>query len=218
VSFAFAWVMRPAVLFVFSLAVVPSPADAKPARFEVNTTKSALIVDVHPTLKMSAISHEHHFHAQKWRGAFVFDRDRPSDTRGEIVVEANSLHDKQPELSDSDVKKIDKQVASSTVLDAARYPSIRMTFERFDILSQKEGRMRGTLVGTLTLHGVTHPITVPLTAWQKGETLRVIGNTALEQSKFGIKPYSTPLGTVGIKDRVEIHFDVVAEQPQPAKK
>lgn len=194
------------------LVLVPLAVDAKPARFEIDVPKSSLIVDVHPTGKMSRVSHELHLYANKWHGSFTFDRERPELTRGEIVVEANSLQERADDLNDSEKKKINQAVSSAQVLDAQRYPTIRFGFDRFDVLSQKDGRFRGTLVGTLTLHGVSRPITIPARAvQQKDETLRVFGNASLEQTKFGIRPYSTPLGTQGIQDRVEVRFDVTAE-------
>ena len=56
--------------------------------------------------------------------------------------------------------------------------------------------------GTLTLHGVSKPVSVSV----KREGESYTGHTVIKQTNFGIKPISAAGGTIKIKDPVDIDF------------
>jgi polyisoprenoid-binding protein YceI len=63
----------------------------------------------------------------------------------------------------------------------------------------------------LTLVGQTRPVRVNASVQVGPDTLRARGSFAVNQTDFGIKPYSGgPGGTVKVADRVTFNFDVVA--------
>jgi polyisoprenoid-binding protein YceI len=63
--------------------------------------------------------------------------------------------------------------------------------------------------GTLTLHGVTKPITVAVK--RNGDAY--IGHATLRQTDFGITPISAAAGTVKVKNELEIDFHIVTATP-----
>ncbi|HTH60627.1 MAG TPA: YceI family protein [Paraburkholderia sp.] len=69
----------------------------------------------------------------------------------DVTIDAASI--------DTNVAALDKLVKGKDMLDVERYPQIRFVSTRFD----RTGDARGTLTGDLTIHGVTHPVTLDVT-------------------------------------------------------
>jgi polyisoprenoid-binding protein YceI len=92
---------------------------------------------------------------------------------------------------------------SEKVLDSARFPNIEFASTQV----RPMGQDRWMVVGNLTLHGQTHPVT----AHVEKRDGRYLGSTTFKQRDFGIAPISIGGGTVKVKDEVSIEFDVVAK-------
>lgn len=189
-----------------------SASAAEAPSFVVVTPQSSIVVDVHKSGVLSPWLHDHHFRFDQVSGAFTFDPRQPHAVRGEILVDARVLTDEQPELSREDRLEVERQVRSDEVLDAARFPTIRFVVSGMEVLEQSargtSGTIRGTLLGTLELHGRMQPIRVPVAASYGPGVLRATGATAFEQSAFGIEPYSKAFGSIGVEDRVDLRFDL----------
>lgn len=95
-------------------------------------------------------------------------------------------------LSDGDKKKIEKTIADE-VLNPAKFAQVR--FESTKIEGDR-------IEGKLTLHGVERPLS--LVARREG-SLRVV-EVSLDQTQFGIKPYSAMMGTLRIKPQVTVRL------------
>jgi len=68
------------------------------------------------------------------------------------------------------------------------------------------GAVKFDAVGAFTIVGKTITNTMPVTIEKKDGNLRVVGNTPLKMSSFGLEPY-TFLGVVSTKDDLKITFD-----------
>jgi polyisoprenoid-binding protein YceI len=73
-----------------------------------------------------------------------------------------------------------------------------------------KGEFRGTLNGTLTLHGKTGPVGLAIQGLAGADRFDAAASTTFKQSDFGIKPYKTALGTISVKDEVSIEITIVA--------
>lgn len=189
-------------------------ANAEPRDYVVDTNRSKLMVHVFRAGAFSPLLHDHHFAATEWSSRTTFDPDRPSDTRGTVAVQASSLRDQQPALSDKDRAKVEAQVKGPDILDAAKNPVIRFELERLELDpasgDPKQGALRGKLIGTLALHGQTRRVTIPVAAKWSNEWLGVNGKVAFRQSDFGIKPYKKMGGTIAVQDAVEVELALQA--------
>lgn len=206
---------RTASLVALSIALSPRAAEAQPETLTVLTEQSFTIVDVHKSGVLSPALHDHHFLGDRWAGSVVFDAEHPETVRGSIVIDTASLRDQQPELSPEDEQKVNTEMRGPDVLDAARYPTVTLSFDRMEVLQRGEGTVRGHLLGSLTLHGQTHPIRVPIAASFRAHRLHAIGSTAFNLSEFGIKRPSKALGAIGVADHVEVRFDLSAAVKPP---
>lgn len=202
--------LRTASLVALSIVLGPRAAGAQPETFTVLTEQSSTVVDVHKSGVLSPALHDHHFLGERWTGSFIFDPEHPETVHGTVVIDAASLRDQQPELSQEDEQKVNAQARGPEVLDVARYPTITLSFERMEILERGAGTVRGQLVGSLNLHGQTRPIRVPIAASYVSQRLHTVGATAFNLSDFGIKRPTKALGAIGVADRVEVRLDLAA--------
>ena len=132
-----------------------------------------------------------------------------TDSAGvEAEIQANSLKVlcamKDGQRKDDTLKEKDKadieEATFKDVLHPAKYPKIN--FRSTDI-QEKDGSYH--VKGELTLHGVTRPIEFDATS-TSGKDLK--GKFTIAQKDYGIKPYRALLGTLKVKNEVEIAFDL----------
>ena len=74
------------------------------------------------------------------------------------------------------------------------------------------GRHDGVAIhGTLTLHGVTRPITLPARVALDRDTVEATGTFVVKQTDFGIRPISKA-GVVKVKDELDVRWRLVARR------
>lgn len=115
------------------------PARAAPRTWHVDTSQSQLVVHVFRKGLLSPVLHDHHFVPERWSASVTFDPDRPQEVEVRLTVATDSLRDRQPALSQSDIQKVEGQVRGSKVLDAGRYPVIRLTADRLEVSQPSPG-------------------------------------------------------------------------------
>ncbi len=123
-------------------------------------------------------------------------------------IQANSLKVicamKDGQRQNETLKEKDKadieEATSKDVLHPAKHPTI--SFHSTSIQGKDNVYQ---VKGDLTLHGVTRPIEFDAIT-TNGKDLK--GKITLSQKDFGIKPYKALLGTLKVKNEVEIAFDL----------
>jgi polyisoprenoid-binding protein YceI len=196
----------PAGLLLLVLLVAPGargqspPADSvryrvtDASRFDVLTRRTGLF---------GFAGHDHLVRAGALAGEIVDVPADPARSRVRIVIPAAALR-VLTAADSSDLPKIN-QAMREQVLLVDRFPEI--TFASTAVAAAGE-TLRVT--GDLTLVGVARSIAVDVTLRRSGDTLRAAGRFAVRQRAFGIKPYSTALGTVKVADEITFDFDAVA--------
>jgi polyisoprenoid-binding protein YceI len=101
-------------------------------------------------------------------------------------------------VSAGDARDIERHAARD-VLDAERFTEI--VFRSSAVTRDGE---RARVAGTLTLHGVTRPLTFDAVA----DAERWRAEIRLDQRTFGIRPYSALLGTLRVKPEVLVRLSV----------
>ena len=105
-------------------------------------------------------------------------------------------HDALKEKDKADIE----EATFKDVLHPSKYPTINF---RSSNIQEKDGVYH--VKGELTLHGVTRPIEFDAKT-TTGKDLK--GKVTLAQKDFGIKPYKALLGTLKVKNEVDIAFDL----------
>lgn len=128
------------------------------------------------------------------------------------IVDAPGLRQRQggdfdSTVSDSARAGTRRNMLGKDVLDAAKYPYVRISSSKI------EGSFENPRVTVdLTLRGVTRTMTIPVSMHVDVGHLVAEGRFALHQSDFGIQPYSVLGGALKVKDKVEVVFTIAADQ------
>ncbi|HEY9720658.1 MAG TPA: YceI family protein [Oscillatoriaceae cyanobacterium] len=100
------------------------------------------------------------------------------------------------------------------LIDIAHFPLVTLTIDKFDAAStDKAGdglRETGTAVGTLSIHGVRQPVTVPLTVTTSAINLVADGDLTVSLTQFHISRPS--LLFMPISDTVKVHVHAIAKR------
>ncbi|MFL6336314.1 MAG: YceI family protein [Pyrinomonadaceae bacterium] len=97
------------------------------------------------------------------------------------------------------------------VLEPDKYPAI--TFKSTDVsVGTRGGRFRVELGGDLTLRGVTRHVRIPAEVTLEGQDLHARGEFDIKRSEFKVPATSAFHGTVRVRDRLKVSFDIVAQK------
>src|SRR5438270_7492180 len=118
----------------------------------------------------------------------------------EFTIDSRKLQVLDPQLEEKKRAEVQKTMLGPAVLDIAKYPEIRFHSTK----ATPAGSSAWDVTGELTLHGQTHPVSVPV----KKEHGLYIGSAKLKQTDFGISPVAVAGGTVKVKDEIKLDFQV----------
>jgi polyisoprenoid-binding protein YceI len=93
-------------------------------------------------------------------------------------------------------------------LKTSEIPTIEFKLASYDIARGAEG-VTGTLNGTLTLGGVTKPVSIPATGKSDAGGLRVDGSYELKMTDYELKPPTLMFGRIKVRDAVTVKFDLL---------
>jgi polyisoprenoid-binding protein YceI len=143
-------------------------------------------------------------------GTVSFDPADPKATTGKIVVQTKSLHTENKGMKDS--------MHSDDWLDAAKNPTIEFNIKKVaDAKSSEKDVHELTVVGELTIKGVTKEVTAPVKVTYlagkmsdrtkaKGDLLVVRSNFTIKRSDFNIKP---DMGDKVVANDIELRVSIV---------
>ena len=101
-------------------------------------------------------------------------------------------------LSDRDKREI--AVTARKVLGADRHPEATFSAAKFE----PDASGGGTISGTLTLAGQSRPVSLQVTA-SGPDSYRA--TATIVQTEFGIKPYAAFLGSLKVRDAVDVEIE-----------
>jgi polyisoprenoid-binding protein YceI len=139
---------------------------------------------------------------------------RTSDVRGGFTVAGRRVSDVE---IDADTRTLTSDKAPrdnyihTRALESDTYPSARFVAAGPIALPPvtRGEEIQVTLDGTFTLHGVSRPLSIPVTARWNGRTIDVIGTAPIVLGDYGIEAPNTPLVSVAGQGSVEIQLVLV---------
>jgi polyisoprenoid-binding protein YceI len=197
-------------LFVVALIAWPRLSPAAP--LQADTSASQLVIRAEKRGLLSALAHDHEFTPATWQAEVDFDPRHPHWVRVDIRIDAATLHDHVARLSPKVREYVDRETTGPEVLDAQRYPEISFHAESASTRDESGG-FQGVLHGALSLHGTTRPLDVPFHGRTDAAGYRVSGNVRFRQTDFGMKPFSTAAGSIGVDDEIQVDFELVLGPP-----
>jgi len=160
------------------------------------------------------LGHDHVISAQEINGYVLLDAQQPPASRADLAIDLNGLVVDAPELrsayqldtepSEADIRATSVNM-STHVLELVAWPE---AFVHVAALETTEGVTRCEV--SLTLKGVTKTFPATVIVHQDDNLLRVRGSFDLNQTDFGIEPFSVLGGAITIRDRLEINYRIEA--------
>ncbi len=190
------------------VALVAWPRLSPGASLQADTSASQLVIRTGRHGLFSALAHVHEFIPARWQAEVDFDPERPQEVRADVRIDAATLHDHVARLAQKMRDYVDREAAGPGVLDAQRYREIRFHGESASA-REEGGELQGVLHGALSLHGTTRPLDVPFHARAGASGYRVSGSARFRQTDFGMTPFSTAGGTIGVDDEIQVEFELV---------
>ena len=181
----------------WSLCLILLAAACFGQELKIDTARSTITIHVGKAGLLSAAGHEHDVTAPV-EGTF----SEAGTPQVAIEVDARKLTvQANPKVNAKDQAEVQDSMQRK-VLESDKYP--RIEFRSTSV--QKSGGETWKVAGTLTLHGVTKPLTVDVK--KAGDVYT--GGTRIRQTDFGIQPVSVAGGVVKVKNELEIRFEIRA--------
>ena len=192
-----------------ALAAFATAAQEKGA-YSIDKAKSKLQIDVYKEGAFKMFGHDHLIVAKEISGQVQFDPQNMEDCTVHLKVPANSLTAVDPGESEKDRRDVQATMTGEKVLDAAKFPEIVFTSTRVSAVKKTADGWELTLAGKLNLHGVEKPVSFPLRVHVAAGELRAQGEVSVLQTDHGITPIKVGGGSVKVKDKLKITFNIVA--------
>ncbi len=187
------------ILLASLLTAAALPVVAAPQKYDIDTAHTQVIFSwnhfgfSNPSASLEKIS-----------GDFQLDTADITKSSISVTLPLDGLH--------TGVPKLDEHLKSADFFEAAKYPDI--TFKSTKV--EKSGANGLKIVGNLTVHGVTKPVTLNAKINKIGEnpmskkaSAGFDATTTIKRSEFGVDKY-----VPGVSDEIPVHitFDSHAAQ------
>lgn len=193
------------------------PVDTAGAvRYTVDGAASRLHILVYRAGTMARLGHNHVLSSKDVSGV-VYLHDELARSRVELTLPVASLIVDDPQARAAEGEEFSanvpqdaregayKNLTRPDVLDVERFPAITMRS-----IAVSGTRTRPSLIMRVTIKDVSRDVVV-LTNLQQEETgLVAEGELSIQQTDFGIAPFSVAMGALQVQDRVTIRFRIAA--------
>ena len=147
----------------------------------------------------------------KWSGRLAFDEQKPESSSLEVEIDAASI--------DTRDTPRDTHLRSADFFDVEKFPTLKFVGTRIENTGQYELK----LTGNLTMHGVTHPVTLDVEYAGRskhaylGERIGFSARGVLNRREWGLVWNQTlDTGGLALSDKIELQLEIQATKPAPA--
>jgi polyisoprenoid-binding protein YceI len=180
-------------------------------RYVIDAAASRFTAEVGTAGILSMFGHDHTIAIRDFNGEARLVTEAPERSSLRITIEASSLAEVGKGFSEEDRKAIDQDVHDKA-LEVAKHPQIVFRSTRVIPKSAGETEYHLEIRGTLTLHGVTRPVTVPTRVMLQDGVLIARGKFTVRHSDYQIERLSAAGGTIKAEDDIRLSFLLVARK------
>lgn len=202
---------RDVVTSVFLALGSAAVAGAAGVTYAVVESKSSVQIHVGKSGALSFAGHKHEVQAPV-SGTVTADPKSLSGSSVDLTFASGRLRVLPEGEPSGDAPKVEAAMHGPEVLDAVRFPTIHFKSKKVTGQQASGGGYDLSLVGDLSLHGMTRELNVPVKVTLDGRTLTAVGRTAVRHDQFGMKPVTAGGGSVRVSNEIEIEFKIVAEE------
>ena len=195
-----------ALIAPVSLAVAPATVT-----YKLDPGQSKFMAHASPSGLLWFKGHTHHLAATDFSGQVELTPDTITPASLRLVVKAASLHETGADFTEPQKQIINKEL-KEIVFHPDQYPDITFQSTSVTAKSKGAGQYDVKITGNMTLHGVTHPVTIPAVVTLTGDTLRAAGEFSLDRDDYKVKATSAFHGMVRVGHDVKFEFDIVGHK------
>ncbi len=179
--------------------------------FRVDPSRSLVVIEVRRGGSLAQFGHDHVVTSHDAEGSIA-----PEDGRADLWVPLDALVVDEPQLRTEagfDTQPSPDDIAGTRrnmlerVLETDRYPYALVSLNEIGV---NGGAKR--LRVTVTLHGTTRSVETEAQLDKTADEVSAAGTIAIDQSQFGITPFSVFGGAIAVQDRVNIRFRIRARR------
>jgi polyisoprenoid-binding protein YceI len=197
---------------VAALALAATQLPAGVASYRIDPDASTVRLHVGKTGLFSFAGHTHEVAAPVAEGRVEIDRGDLARSSVHIAFDASALRVTGKGEPEEDVPEVQRTMESERVLGVSKFPRITFDSTAVAALERDGDRLRVRVQGELMLHGRRRSETADVTVTMSGSRLTAKGTFTVKQTDYGIEPVTAGLGTVRVKDEVEIDFTLVGTE------
>ena len=191
-------------------AVKQGATAQRPAVYRLDAARSKFMIRAFAGGLLWFKGHDHFVRAHDFTGEARLTPGSVSPASLTLTVRAAALAETRDVFTAQQKKIIDGELRD-IVLEPDKYPDI--TFKSTDVsVDARGGVFRVKLGGDLTLRGVTRRVVIPAEVTLEGQDLRARGEFNVKRSDFKVPATSAFHGTVRVRDRLKVSFDIVARK------
>ena len=187
-------------------------AGAQGTSYAIDTQQSKMEIHVGKEGAFKAFGHDHLIAAKQLSGEVQFDPQKIDKSSVRLHVPTKYITVIDPGESEKDRKEVEATMESDKVLDVAKFPEITFTSTSISAAKKTSDGWELTLSGKLNLHGVEKAVSFPLHVHADNNELRAQGEVSILQTDYGVTPVKVGGGTVKVKDKLKITFNIVARK------
>jgi len=206
--------MRAVSAALISLFASVSAGAQGSASYSVDSQQSKMEIHVSKEGAFKAFGHDHLIAAKQISGQVQFDPQKIDQSSVHLRIPTKSMAVVDPGESEKDRRDVQATMEGEKVLDVAKFPEITFASSSVSAAKKTSEGWDLTLSGNLKLHGVEKAVSLPLHVRAKANELRGDGELSVLQTDYGITPVKVGGGSVKVKDKLKITFDIVA-RPKP---
>jgi hypothetical protein len=179
--------------------------------FRVDAARSLVVIVVRRGGSLAQFGHDHVVASHDMAGYIA-----PAQERADFYVSLDALVVDEPDLraeAGFDTRPSAADIAGTRsnmlekALEASQYPYVLIA-----VNDRVAGGSAQPLRVTVTLHGTTRSEDAEARIEEDATEVSVTGAMAIDQSRFGIVPFSVLGGTIAVQDRVNIAFRIRARR------
>jgi polyisoprenoid-binding protein YceI len=195
--------LRTRIIWLLTALCLPLPLSAEPLTFELDPAATKIGLSFTATLH----SVDGLLHARS--GTLQLDPEAET-ARGRIVLDAGSA---ETGNSERDKKMHEK------ILESRLFPEIVFDVDRISGTLHRKGRSDVLLSGTIEMHGVRRPASLPATILAEGDRIRATGHLTIPYLEWGLRDPS--FFVLRVAKEVQVTIDAtgrLAAEGQSAQK
>jgi polyisoprenoid-binding protein YceI len=198
--------------------VAPTTDTAGAVRYSIDSAASVVHILVYRAGTMARFGHNHVISSRNVTGEVLLHNElNRSQVALTVPVESLIVDEPQSRATEGDDFKAEvpqdardgtrRNLLRTEVLDVEHFPTITL-----QSIAISGTRSNPSLLMRITIKGISRDIVTLATTQEQAGKFSAAGEFAIQQTEFGITPFSVGLGALQVQDRLQIKFKLVANR------